>query len=151
MKQMVIDTGNTSGLAAFGLFEREGFQPGDTLRIVRRPDLSQEARVALVLLVMIAANYFLRKKPTGGKPPAADDLMSAVAATDKGVADLQADLKNEFGVQVEMGPDRDGDRAFWSQVGALGMASGYAEDEPDISRITLLEPNPLYKPWKKGT
>lgn len=150
MKQIVIDTGSTSGLAAFGLFEREGLQRGDTLRIVRRPKLSQEAWVAVVLLVMIAANYFLKRKQGAGKVPAADDLMSEVAGTDKGVAALQEDLKNEFDVKVEMEPGPDGDREFWSQVGVMGMARGYAENEPDISQITLLEPNPHYKPWKKG-
>lgn len=28
--------------------------------------------------------------------------------------------------------------------------TAYSEDEPDISGITLLEPNPEYKPWKPG-
>jgi hypothetical protein len=26
----------------------------------------------------------------------------------------------------------------------------YGEDEPDISRLVLKEPNPEYKPWKPG-
>ncbi len=150
MKQIVIDTGNTSGIAAFGLFEREGLQPGDTLRIVRRPKLSQEAWVALVLLVMIAANYFLKKKQTVGKAPAADDLMTEVASTDKGMADLQQGLKDDFNVKVETDPPVDDDYDSWREFALYNMNLAYGPDEPDISHITLLEPNPDYKPWKPG-
>lgn len=39
-----------------------------------------------------------------------------------------------------------GDREFWTRLGATGLTRAYGEDEPDISGITLLEPNPEYKP-----
>ena len=35
---------------------------------------------------------------------------------------------------------------FWSQIAAAGIMRAYDEHEPDISGITLLEPNPDYKP-----
>jgi len=150
MKQIVIDTGSTTGVGAFGLFEKEGLQRGDTLRIVRRPSLSQEAWLAVVVLVITAANYFLKRKHAGTKTPAADELMREVAGNDKGVMDLQEDLKKEFDVTVQMEP-ADNDREFWREMGLHAMARGYSADEPDISHITLLEPNPDYRPWKKGT
>ncbi|MBK9273148.1 MAG: hypothetical protein IPM49_01240 [Flavobacteriales bacterium] len=36
------------------------------------------------------------------------------------------------------------DRAFWQRISAAGMERAYGTDEPDISGITLLEPNPEY-------
>jgi len=38
----------------------------------------------------------------------------------------------------------DGDRAFWQQISAAGLERAYGTNEPDISGITLLEPNPDY-------
>ena len=99
MKQITIDTGSTTGLGAFGVFQKEGLQPGDTLRIVKRPSLSPDSWAVLLLLVMQAANYFLKRKNTTA-PPAADDLMNEVARSGKGLADLQAELKAEHNVQL---------------------------------------------------
>lgn len=148
MKQIVIDTGNITGLTAYALFEKEGLQPGDTVRILKWPKLSQEAWVALVVMVMIAADYFLKKKVE--KAPLAEALMNELSSTEQGVAELRSDLKKEFDVRVEMEPSIDADRDFWRELGLKAMARGYSVDEPDISHITLLEPNPDYKPWKKG-
>lgn len=36
------------------------------------------------------------------------------------------------------------DRNFWQQIAETGLERSYAADEPDISGITLLEPNPDY-------
>jgi len=148
MKQVTIDTGSTSGLGAFGVFRREGLQPGDTLRIVKRPALSQEAWAMLLLLVMQAAAYFLRKKTA--TEPAADELMNEVARSGKGLADLQAELKAEHNVNVETEPALDDDHDAWREFGMAALNRAYAEDEPDISHITLLERNPDYRPWKPG-
>ena len=150
MKQIVIDTGSTTGIGAFGLFEKEGLQRGDTLRIVRRPSLSQEAWLAAVMWIMTAANFFLKKKATAGQPPAADDLLNEVAKSGKGLADLQKELKAEHDVSVETDPPVDDDYTTWREFGLHALDRAYSDDEPDISHITLLEPNPDYKPWKPG-
>lgn len=36
------------------------------------------------------------------------------------------------------------DRAFWQRISATGLERAYGVTEPDISGITLLEPNPEY-------
>lgn len=150
MKQITIDTGNTSGLGAFGVFQKEGLQPGDTLRIVKRPSLSPETWAIMLLLVMQAANYFLRKKSNTGRPDA-DDFMNDVAQNGKGLADMQAVLKMDHNVKVETDPPLDDDYEAWRQFGMAALNRAYSDDEPDISNITLLEPNPEYKPWKPGS
>lgn len=38
----------------------------------------------------------------------------------------------------------DEDREFWTKLAATGLARAYGSSEPDISGITLLEPNPQY-------
>lgn len=38
------------------------------------------------------------------------------------------------------------ERAFWKEIAAQGLQHAYSTEEPDISGITLLEPNPKYKP-----
>ncbi|MBK9148305.1 MAG: hypothetical protein IPM12_10895 [Flavobacteriales bacterium] len=38
----------------------------------------------------------------------------------------------------------DADREFWQRIGAMGLSRAYSDSEPDISGITLLEPNPEY-------
>ncbi|MEZ4759922.1 MAG: hypothetical protein R2810_09050 [Flavobacteriales bacterium] len=38
------------------------------------------------------------------------------------------------------------DRAFWQQLAGAGLSKAFGHDEPDISGITLLEPNPEYRP-----
>lgn len=148
MKQITIDTGSTSGIGAFGLFEKEGFAVGDTLRIVRRPAHSQDAWVAVMMVVLVAANYFLRKKPAGTATPAADVLVNEIARNVKNAATMRHELKSEFDVNVQVEGEVDEDREFWNRVGLWGLARAYGDDEPDISGITLLEPNPDYVPWK---
>ena len=150
MKQITIDTGSTSGVAAFSIFQKEGLERGDTLRIVRRPSLSQEGWVMLVLLIMNAASYFLKKKSGGKQAPEVDDFMTELAQSSMGVADLRKELKQEHDLQVETDPPVDDEYDAWRQFAAYAMSRAYSEDEPDISHITLLEPNPDYKPWKPG-
>ena len=43
---------------------------------------------------------------------------------------------------------RDQEIADMMAVANAFAVTAYSEDEPDISGITLLEPNPEYKPWK---
>ena len=58
-------------------------------------------------------------------------------------------MKSEFNVSVQVEGDVvDEDREFWNQMGLRGLARAYGDDEPDISGMTLLEPNPDYIPWK---
>lgn len=38
----------------------------------------------------------------------------------------------------------DEDREFWTKLSATGLVRAYGSNEPDISGITLLEPNPQY-------
>ena len=40
------------------------------------------------------------------------------------------------------------EREDWLKLGMRNFERIYAEDEPDISQITLKEPNPAYNPWK---
>ena len=151
MKQITIDTGSTTGVAAISIFQKEGLQRGDTLRIVRRTAQAQDAWVTCVMLVMLAANYFLKKKPTGSQTQATDELMSEVAKNRKGLTDLREDLRSTFDVNVNVEPAVDEDREFWNLMGMHSLARAYSEDEPDISNMTLLEPNPDYVPWKPET
>ena len=38
------------------------------------------------------------------------------------------------------------EREEWAHFGLLNMSSAYSDDEPDISKLTLREPNPDYNP-----
>jgi len=38
----------------------------------------------------------------------------------------------------------------WYSIAIQSMAKTYSDDEPDYSDVTLMEPNPEYKAWKKG-
>ena len=148
MKQVVINTETEAGTAAFALFRREELVPGDTLRIMRRPRLPQDSWVALVMLVMLTAKYFLRQRSQGDREPKADDLLKDLRMT-AGAEALKKELKEEFNVDVILDPEPDAEREFSSHVGLWAMAAGYADDEPDISHIPILEPNPDYIPWKR--
>jgi len=147
MKQIVIDTETVAGTAAFGLFQREGLVPGDALRIMRRPRLQQDAWVAMVMLVMLAAKHFLRHRAQGGAEPKADELLQDLRLVN-GAEALRKELKDEFSVEVIIDAELDADREFWTNVGLWGLSRAYADDEPDISHIKVLEPNPDYIPWK---
>ncbi|MGV9012960.1 MAG: hypothetical protein ACOH13_10245 [Flavobacteriales bacterium] len=147
MKQIVINTETLAGTAAFALFQREGLMPGDALRILRRPRLPQDSWVAMVMLVMLTAKYFLRQRSQGDGEPTADHLLKELRLTN-GAEALKKELQDEFDVDVTLDPELDADREFWSNVGLWGMSAGYADDEPDISHIPILEPNPDYIPWK---
>lgn len=48
--------------------------------------------------------------------------------------------------RLAAGANDPGDRAFWATLAAEGLTRAYGTDEPDISGITLLEPNPDHKP-----
>ncbi len=40
----------------------------------------------------------------------------------------------------------DQEREDWMRMGVQNISSAYSNDEPDISGLTLMEPNPKYKP-----
>ena len=145
MKQIVIDTSSQAGTTAYGVFQREGFAPGDSLLLLRMPRLPQDTWLAMVMLVMLAARHFL--KVNGASEPKADELLLDLRAN-QGAQALKKELKEEFDVEVILDPEHDDEREFWANVGLMGLARAYADDEPDISAITLLEPNPDYVPWK---
>lgn len=59
----------------------------------------------------------------------------------------QASLTNEEreAITSRIGPGSDeADRAFWQRLSSAGLERAYGMSEPDISGITLLEPNPEY-------
>lgn len=145
MKQIVINTESQAGTAAYGLFQREGLAPGDSLLLMRRPQLPQDTWLTMVMLVMLAARHFLKAK--GAAEPKADELLLDLRAN-QGAQALKKELKDAFNVDVILDPEADDERAFWTNVGLWGLSRAYAEDEPDISHIKLLEPNPEYIPWK---
>ncbi len=145
MKQIVINTGSQAGTTAYGLFQREGLEPGDSLLLMRMPRLPQDTWLAMVMLVMLTARHFLKAKDAG--EPKADELLLDLRAN-HGAQALKKELKEEFNVDVILDPEYDDEREFWANVGLWGLSRAYAEDEPDISHITLLEPNPDYVPWK---
>ena len=48
-------------------------------------------------------------------------------------------------IASRLGPGaEEADRAFWQQISSAGLERAYGANEPDISGITLLEPNPEY-------
>jgi hypothetical protein len=145
MKQIVINTGSQAGTAAYGLFRREGLAQGDSLMLMRMPGLPQETWLTMVMLVMLAARHFLKGK--GDAEPKADELLLDLRAN-HGAYALKKELMEEFNVEVILDPEDDEEREFWGNVGLWSLDRAYAEDEPDISHITLLEPNPDYVPWK---
>ncbi|MCO6481370.1 MAG: hypothetical protein J5I62_01115 [Flavobacteriales bacterium] len=148
MKQIVINTESQAGTTAYGLFQREGLAPGDSLLLMRRPRLPQDTWLTMVMLVMLAARHFLKRKGSG--EPRADELLLELRSNN-GAQELRKELKEEFNVEVILDPEADDEREFWANVGLWGLSRAYAEDEPDISQIKLLEPNPDYIPWKPGT
>ncbi len=148
MKQITINTDHISGVGALGLFQQQGLQRGDRLRVVRRTAQAQEAWITCVMLVMLAANYFLRRKSTEATATEAEELMTQATKNRKGLVALQEELRSDFDVTVDVEPAVDEDREFWNLMGLHSFSRAYSEDEPDISKITLLEPNPDYVPWK---
>lgn len=148
MKQIVINTGSQAGTTAYGLFRREGLAPGDSLLLMRMPRLPQDTWLAMVMLVMLTARHFLKAKDAG--EPKADELLLDLRAN-HGAQALKKELKEEFNVEVILDPEYDDEREFWANVGLWGLSRAYADDEPDISHITLREPNPDYVPWKPET
>ena len=104
MKQIVINTGSQAGTTAYGLFQREGLEPGDSLLLMRMPRLPQDTWLAMVMLVMLTARHFLKAKDAG--EPKADELLLDLRAN-HGAQALKKEMNEEFNVDVILDPDYD--------------------------------------------
>lgn len=56
---------------------------------------------------------------------------------------LSNEEREAIATRIAAGND-EADRAFWQRISAGGLERAYGTNEPDISGITLLEPNPDY-------
>ena len=51
--------------------------------------------------------------------------------------------------QVPGKPEDEDEAGEWYDIAIQSMAKAYTDDEPDYSDVTLMEPNPEYKAWKR--
>lgn len=146
MKQVILDTTKARRpQEVYALLDREGLQPGDSIKVLGKPVFDQQAREALFLLALIAVLWYLNRKMKSEAIAAAllDDVFSKYDSAEE----LERELKEEFNVSVTTEVLSASD---WPQLsmGAFEQAA-YSDDEPDISHIAVREPNPAYRPWKK--
>jgi hypothetical protein len=147
MKQVILDpTKARNPQEVYALLDREGLQPGDSLMVLERPQLDQQAREALFLLALMAVLWYMNRELK--KPSFATDLLNDVFGKYNSAEELEKELHMEFNISVTTGmlPASD-----WPQMSMRTYEkAAYAEDEPDISHIAVREPNPAFAPWKKG-
>ena len=63
-----------------------------------------------------------------------------------GASDLSAEERAAITTRLSGSASSEDERQFWAAISAAGLNRAYGDQEPDISGITLLEPNPDYGP-----
>lgn len=106
------------------LFEQRGLSAGDRLKV----DLGRNASAHLLIVSVIIALgiYFNRKKET-------DRLLKGIFEKYQSVEELEAEVKREYGVQLEVTSSAEED---WSDIGARQLGE-VLEDEEDISHMVV--------------
>ena len=61
---------------------------------------------------------------------------------------IEKQVEQEYGITIEIKEDENSEKQFWQRAAFNSLAKHY-ENEPDYSDVILMEPNPVYKPWKK--
>ena len=129
------------------LLKKRKIKRGDKVKLVTDEQLTQTSVMwALIIFVIALVPLLDRKRKTEDAAKLLDDLFKDY----KSPQELEAQIKKEYNVMVEVEQGTDEERQFWQEVSAKGMANAYDKNEPDISDLKLLEPNPKYKPWKKA-
>jgi hypothetical protein len=128
------------------LLKKKNVKRGDKVKLVADEAWTTVAMMG-ALMVVVLALYMLQDKRK--KLDAAQKLLDDLYKDYKSPEELEAQIKQEYDVTVEI-EDGDGEKKFWKETAARGMAKAYGNDEPDYSDVKLLEPNPQYKPWKKA-
>lgn len=124
--------------------KREDLKQGDKLNILlkgKSQNLLTES--LLFLLAVVLMTYFNKQqdKRIADGERMLEDLFA------KGAEDLEKQLETAYGIEIEFVGDPDAEeQEDWNRLAMQGLASSYAEDEPDYSDTILKEPNPDYKP-----
>lgn len=131
------------------VLEQEGLQQGDDLKVVQKVTPGAENIMAVVIIVLMAALWYMSRKARQEKERIAAEILDDVFGKYNSAEELEKELKEEFNISVttETLPAAPSDWSHMS-MGTFERAA-YGDDEPDISHIAVREPNPEYKPWKK--
>lgn len=150
MKQIVIDTEETRlPKEVYDLLAESEFSPGDQVKIISELEKPDSVVMWVGLILLLAMRSF--KMPSGSG--FGEQILTDLFAGYSGPEALERELKEVYDVTltVEYRPAADPEVESWRQFGLQNLNRAYGPDEPDISHLKVLEPNPHYKPWKPGT
>ena len=114
MKQVVLDTATARSLQEiYALVELGGPQPGDSLKVVQRPVLDEQAKEAFFLLALIAVHWYMSRSQKSEL--LATELLDDLFKKYNSAEELEKDLQAEFNVTItrETTP---GTPEGWSQL-----------------------------------
>lgn len=146
MKQVILDTTKARNpQELYAQLDREGLQPGDSIKVLEKPLFDQQAKESFFLIALIAVLWYMHRKRQN--EAFAAQLLNEVFGKYNSAAELEKELKAEFNISVttEVLP-----ASAWPTLSMTTFEqAAYADDEPDISHLAVKEPNPAYRPWKK--
>jgi hypothetical protein len=119
---------------------------GDTLKVTTE-QYQQTILMALSLIVVMALFYFYKKK--GEREEEGGKILEGIFKEGATVEDIEKQVEKEYGIKIEVETKPDEERDFWYKLSAQNLSRAYGIDESDYSDVTILEPNPNYKPWKE--
>jgi hypothetical protein len=126
--------------------KKKKIKRGDKVKLISDEGFTQFEAMAALILFFIGIASLLDKKR---KQDAASKLLEDLYKEYKTPGELEAQIKKEYNVTVEIEQEADEEREFWQEAGARSMAKAYDKDEPDYSDVKIRESNPQYKPWKR--
>lgn len=146
MKQVILDTTKARNpQEVYAQLDREGLQPGDSIKVLEKPLFDQQAKEAFFLIALLAVLWYMNRKRQN--EAFAAQLLDEVFGKYNSAAELEKELKDEFNISVttEVLPASE-----WPTLSMTTFEqAAYADDEPDISHLAVKEPNPAYRPWNK--
>lgn len=146
MKTSVIDIDHIdTNEEVVAYFENENLQKGDTLKLVTKEGYNRFALTAIVVVIIIAFVLVeLRRKREEDGGAMLDDLFKG-----KSLEDIEAQVRSEYGINLEVETGVDTEREEWMQLAGAALVNGYGDDEVEYTDADIKEPNPDYIPWKE--
>jgi hypothetical protein len=148
MKTHVLQLSNYHSTGEFiRFFDENDLQKGDTLKVTTAE--SEEIILVAVVLMIVWAMVFSDKQKRNRQKDG-ERILESIFKSNTTIEEIEKQVKEEYGVNlvVELQPDEES--SFWNKVSAHSLSKLYSSDEADYSDVTVLEPNPSYRPCKPG-
>ena len=124
---------------------KKNLRKGGTVKLISDKKSTDTNWMSAMMMLGIAFSLFFKKKTERAGEQLLNDLLTDYKSTDE----LKNHIEKAYGVLIEKEEKNDEEELDFKKLALQNLARAYDIDEPDLSGVTLSEPNPSYQKWKK--